>query len=229
MTDETNGTNQDASQSGDPSGNAGGGTSQQPKTYTVEEFNAKVQKEVSDALAKAGRLDKALKAREDAVKAAEAAQAKIRQAEDEKAEQEAKGDPTRLSQLQRDKELRDRARLLDEREKALQAQEAENAEKIQNAAKFERENMIFKIAGEHKLDAEKLATKVNAIGLTEETQIRGFAAELVQAAAGQGIALKLDNGATGGEKSGAITVKEAEELSMEDYAERRRKQDPRIR
>jgi Skp family chaperone for outer membrane proteins len=162
MTDETEAQNRGTSQQGDSSGGEG-------STSPAESFTkAQLDKAVSDALARAGRSNKDLEAREakisDGLKAIEEHNRRQAEAEEEKF----RNDPDGLAKLRKDRELKERERRLNDQESLTKAEKEE-------LAQLRQERAVSKIAKEKGVDADLLMTKSADLGLTDAERISKLA------------------------------------------------------
>jgi hypothetical protein len=214
----TQGTPQTTGQS---SGDDKGSTStQEPETYTKEQF----QKKLSDELAAAGRDAKslaqkeaALKSKEEAFKETESKIAEWEKAREAEDLEKARDNPELLNAFQMKKQLREeKAKLAEERAQFL-ADKTAHEELINNSKELQREIAIWEIAGD-KIDPAKLKELCNKLGAQTEEQIKAIAENLLPVATpstgesgdGKKPPLKVDSGVTvgAGEKSEEQRLKE---------------------
>ena len=206
--DETK-TNQDASER-DSSGNAGGSTSDQ--TYTESE----VRKQVSDALAAAGRNAKALSERQERVAADEkrvaALSLEVQRQKEETEIEAARGDPDELTRIRRTQSLRQKEQTIEQRDTALRAREEATAEREKKIQEQLSQLSATTIAGKYEgVSVEDLLAYTDGSPEKMET--------LAQKLSGKGAAprpkMKLDSGATMGGGKG-LTVETVRGMSAED-------------
>ena len=127
-------------------------TSEKTKTYSESE----VLKIKNDALAKVGRTDKEMAAREEAVRAREESQATLDRAKDEEAYEKARGDPSALDALSRVREAKVAAQALTEREKKLERDTVEQQVKLDTAEAVLKVDGIAKLATKFNVDLQTL-------------------------------------------------------------------------
>jgi hypothetical protein len=197
------------------------GTSEkEPEMFTRSQLDEAAQKEVSNALSKAGRDAKtlALKAkdldiREQAIKEAEAR----REAE---ALEAVRDDPDQLKAYQDKKSLREERKRITEERANLERDKLQHAEEIKAAAESQLEIKIWDIAKETGADAAELKDTLAELGIQNPTE------EQIKAAAkrmgGTKTPLKVDSGKTRG---GVRSFKQIEQdyadgkISTADYME----------
>jgi len=224
MEDETKNQSQD-----NPSGEDKGSTSKEnePETLTREQAN----KEISDKLAAAGRTAKQLEAKTQAIEAEkqalQAREEKIAQKEKEAEDKELAGAETDedKAKIKAKFDIKAANRELATKVSAFEKEKAEHAAELEAAQNTKREILIWDIAKEAKIDPSDLKDTVNELGLTTQEQIKAAAKRLKPA--GDKTPLQPDSNKTKG-GTGALTVEQADKLSMAEYAARRKEQDPNI-
>lgn len=226
MLDETKDLNQD-----NPSGEDKGSTSKEkenePETLTREQAN----KEISDKLAAAGRTAKQLEAKAQAIEtekqALQAREEKIAQKEKEAEDKELAGAETdeEKAKIKAKFDIKAANRELANKVAAFEKEKAEHAAELEAAQETKKEILIFDIAKEAKIDPSDLKDTVTELGLTTQEQIKAAAKRLKPA--GDKTPLQPDPNTTKG-GAGAFTAEQADKMSMDDYAARRKEQDPNI-
>ena len=123
---------------------------QETSTDTKKYSESEVLKIKNDALAKVGRTDKEMTAREEAVKAREESQATLDRAKDEEAYEKARGNPTALEAITKDREAKAAAKTLKDEKDAFER------EKVEQQVRLDTAEAVLKVDG-----IAKLATKFN--------------------------------------------------------------------
>ena len=212
--------------------------------YTQEEVDKLLQ---ADRI-KRGRDDKALEtrktdldAKEEAIRAREAKVAEREAAEDAAELAEAKTDPDKMAAYKAKQAEKSKSKSLDEREAAIKKEraeldrnKAEHAERVRAAEEVTLGMKLYEIAARHELNPEDLKAGVEDLNLTTEAQAEALAKRMKPTGE------RPPGGETKGEEEqtipvtvpttggshGKLTPEEADKLSMEDYADRRRKEQP---
>lgn len=192
-----------------------GSTSKPPQTFTPED----VQKQVSDALAKAGRDAKALEARKAAldesekkVKAWEAERVKEAKArEDAILEEATEGQPEKVkTDLKTFKErLRNERQQLDKDRAAFEEEKTQYSGKIKEADAIQFELSVYDVASRNNVSADVLKERAEKFKVTDEAGLD----ELAQILPKKGKAAeKVDSGKNEG-GGGKLTAEQLENLS----------------
>jgi len=207
------------------------GTSKEnePETLTREQAN----KEISDKLAAAGRTAKQLEAKAQAIEtekqALQAREEKIAQKEKEAEDKELAGAETdeEKAKIKAKFDIKAANRELANKVAAFEKEKAEHAAELEAAQETKKEILIFDIAKEAKIDPSDLKDYIKELQLENPTpeQIKAAAKRLKPA--GEKTPLQPDSNKTKG-GAGAFTAEQADKMSMDDYAARRKEQDPTI-
>ena len=193
---DTSGKNQDSSQGKQ-------GTPQTPRTFT----EAEVQKQVSDALSKAGRDAKSLEKRETDIRTQLEKIAQWQKQRDMEADERLKGNPEALDWLQKKRQLQQ------ERE-ALEREKAEHAELIKSANETKKEITLWEIAQKHDIDAGELKDACEELGLATKEQFEGVAKRMAKAGTKPPqTPLKPDSGKTTGGSRDTSSMSADEKLA----------------
>jgi hypothetical protein len=220
-------------------GETQGTSKKEPKTYTEEELN----KAKNDALAAAGRDAKSLAEREANLKTLEES-LKERQSQideilrqrDEAELTEAKSDPEKMREYQLKRHVKDQLASL-ETEKAnlkkqradFEREKAEHAETVKAAQEARLDIAIWEIGAEFGIDPTVLKDGVKDLNITTEDGARALAKRISDSLPKRPAEEKFipDSGVTSG--GGKLTDEQLDKLPMTDYADHRKKEDPRIK
>ena len=187
--DDPKETKQGTPQQDDAGLSSGGvaGTSQDttPETLTREA----AQKLVSDALAKQGRELKAARAEAEQYKSSYSKLESdfsltkqqledLQRREDERAEEEARGDPESFRRYREDKHRQQEKDELKAERQRLERERTEHASELSAAKEAKAEMAIISAAVEHHVDIGKLKEKCQRFNLTTEEQISDMAETL---------------------------------------------------
>jgi len=163
-----------SSKDGQPSEGTEGITSTEPQTYSQEQLT----KAISDALAKAGRDDKSLSARDAAVKAREDALAEQDRQRDAAELAEAQKDPGQLAVYQKKQADKQRGKSLDDREAEINRSKAENEAEITAARERDKEITIISVASAKGIDPVRLKTLSEQFNVEGKEKLEELAAEI---------------------------------------------------
>ncbi len=161
------------------------------------------EKAVSDALSAAGRTDEVLKAREQAVKAAEEKAEERRKVRDAKELEDASEEDRPL--IQRKQSLRTAEIAVKQREEAADRKEAANQVVVEAARVTEFNTDVFNVATEHGIKADKLKELSADLGITSLNLLQKLAKSISSKEA-----FRPDGGETlgGGEDTSNLSPRE---------------------
>lgn len=211
------------------------GKTDQTETFTAEQ----VQKQVSDALANAGRGAKSLEDREAAIKAREEAlEGEITdalaeaQTELEELREIVRTSSDAIELMQARRELKDKETALTARERDLKKDQLGHKGEVESAAAIHQQNMITTIATKYGIQPEEL----QGLNLETEAQIEAVASRIAQgrskapsAGGGEGEEGEFEpdsaQGATGGGVE-TLTPESVERMSTASVEKALRKAEP---
>lgn len=203
---DTSGVTQDTS---------GGGqqTSEQPETFTREQYEEAKTKAVSDALSIAGRTAKALEVREKAIRSAEERAAQKQKENDERELEDARDDIDKQALIRRQQALRDTKAELAKVMQELEEERTKGKQRDEEAVETNREILAFGIATKYSVDAETLKNlSKHTDGSTEAIEVL---AQALPKKGGAKTPLITDTGKTIG-GGGTLTVEMVEKMSPEE-------------
>jgi len=214
------------------------GTSEEKsKTYTDED----VKKQVSDALAAAGRSAKqladreaSLKAQEESIKTSQAQIEEFQRQRDQAELEEAQGDPDKMREYQRKQAQKSQITNIESQKAELKKQQeelardkAEHEAEVKSARETQMEVKLWQIAAAEKVDPVELKDTVKELNLTTIEQAQAVAKRLRKVAPKTSTdsgaetteeqPFTPDSGVTSGTK-GEYTPEQFEKLSMPEKA-----------